>query len=180
VTCESSDRDSGQPVYYSSCHIANPVKVTAYICDFNSTYFVQVIQAEIDRELCTMDLMAMLVRWKMTDDVTQHRVHLLPSSSQIHFLSAPASPRHPTLYSSTITMPEKERHILPHALKTPAIKKLSGKRIVLASASPRRKEILERFVSTPLSICLSYHPRGFCKQIARMYLGQDTDWIRSQ
>ncbi|KAJ7651306.1 inosine triphosphate pyrophosphatase-like protein [Roridomyces roridus] len=32
--------------------------------------------------------------------------------------------------------------VLPHALKTPAIKKLTGKRIILASASPRRKDIL--------------------------------------
>jgi septum formation protein len=37
-------------------------------------------------------------------------------------------------------------HILPHALKLPAIEKLSGKRIVLASNSPRRQEILRTFV----------------------------------
>ncbi|KAF7299030.1 Maf/Ham1-domain-containing protein [Mycena indigotica] len=35
------------------------------------------------------------------------------------------------------------QNLLPHALQTPAIKKLAGKRIVLASASPRRKDILE-------------------------------------
>jgi hypothetical protein len=40
-------------------------------------------------------------------------------------------------------MPE---HILPHALKLPAIKKLSGKRIILASNSSRRQEILRTFV----------------------------------
>ncbi|KAJ7082741.1 hypothetical protein B0H15DRAFT_852600, partial [Mycena belliarum] len=33
-------------------------------------------------------------------------------------------------------------NVLPHALQTPAIKKLTGKRVVLASASPRRKAIL--------------------------------------
>ncbi|KAK2462471.1 hypothetical protein APHAL10511_005441 [Amanita phalloides] len=33
-------------------------------------------------------------------------------------------------------------HILPHAFATPAIEKLKNKRIVLASNSPRRKEIL--------------------------------------
>ncbi|KIL58294.1 hypothetical protein M378DRAFT_1026250 [Amanita muscaria Koide BX008] len=33
-------------------------------------------------------------------------------------------------------------HILPHALSVPAIEKLRGKRIVLASNSPRRKDIL--------------------------------------
>lgn len=37
-------------------------------------------------------------------------------------------------------------HILPHALQVPAIKKLTEKRIVLASNSPRRKEILRTFV----------------------------------
>ncbi|KAF8208927.1 inosine triphosphate pyrophosphatase-like protein [Mycena galopus ATCC 62051] len=36
--------------------------------------------------------------------------------------------------------------ILPHALQTPAIKKLAGKRVILASASPRRKDILRVFV----------------------------------
>lgn len=37
-------------------------------------------------------------------------------------------------------------NVLPHALQTPAIKKLTGKRIILASASPRRKDILSVFV----------------------------------
>ena len=36
--------------------------------------------------------------------------------------------------------------VLEHALMMPSIKKLKGKRVVLASASPRRKEILSRFV----------------------------------
>ncbi|KAJ7784586.1 inosine triphosphate pyrophosphatase-like protein [Mycena metata] len=40
-------------------------------------------------------------------------------------------------------------HILPHALQTPAIKKLTGKRIILASASPRRKDILNVFGLAP-------------------------------
>ncbi|KAJ7044099.1 inosine triphosphate pyrophosphatase-like protein [Mycena alexandri] len=40
-------------------------------------------------------------------------------------------------------------HILPHALQTPAIKKLTGKRIILASASPRRKDILSVFGLAP-------------------------------
>ena len=38
------------------------------------------------------------------------------------------------------------KHILPHALRVPALEKLKGKRIVLASNSPRRKEILCTFV----------------------------------
>ncbi|KXN88310.1 N-acetylserotonin O-methyltransferase-like protein [Leucoagaricus sp. SymC.cos] len=41
------------------------------------------------------------------------------------------------------------KHILPHALQIPAIKKLSGKRIVLASNSPRRKDILRTFGLAP-------------------------------
>ncbi|KAF8149077.1 inosine triphosphate pyrophosphatase-like protein [Crassisporium funariophilum] len=41
------------------------------------------------------------------------------------------------------------KHILPHALSIPAIEKLRGKRIVLASNSPRRKEILRTFGLAP-------------------------------
>lgn len=36
--------------------------------------------------------------------------------------------------------------VLPHALDLPIFKKLNGRRIVLASASPRRKDILEKAV----------------------------------
>jgi hypothetical protein len=34
-------------------------------------------------------------------------------------------------------------HVLPNALQVPAIKKLENKHIVLASNSPRRKEIFQ-------------------------------------
>ncbi|KAF7327954.1 Maf/Ham1-domain-containing protein [Mycena kentingensis (nom. inval.)] len=40
-------------------------------------------------------------------------------------------------------------HLLPHALKTPTLERLRGKRIVLASASPRRKDILHTFGIAP-------------------------------
>ncbi|KAJ6611154.1 inosine triphosphate pyrophosphatase-like protein [Mycena sp. CBHHK59/15] len=40
-------------------------------------------------------------------------------------------------------------NILPHALQSPAVKKMVGKRIVLASASPRRKGILRVFGLAP-------------------------------
>jgi len=36
--------------------------------------------------------------------------------------------------------------VLPHALRTPAMDKLKNKRIILASSSPRRKDILRTFV----------------------------------
>ena len=48
--------------------------------------------------------------------------------------------------SVTLCSSPMSKHILPHALQTPAIKKLEGKRIVLASSSPRRTEILKTFV----------------------------------
>ncbi|KAK0230406.1 inosine triphosphate pyrophosphatase-like protein [Armillaria fumosa] len=41
------------------------------------------------------------------------------------------------------------KHILPHALQVPAIKKLSGKKVILASNSPRRKEILHTYGLAP-------------------------------
>ena len=36
--------------------------------------------------------------------------------------------------------------VLPHALRLPALEKLVGKRVVLASNSPRRREILKTYV----------------------------------
>ncbi|KAF9444612.1 Maf/Ham1 [Macrolepiota fuliginosa MF-IS2] len=41
------------------------------------------------------------------------------------------------------------KHVLPHALQIPAIKKLKGKRIILASNSPRRNDILRTFGLAP-------------------------------
>jgi hypothetical protein len=43
--------------------------------------------------------------------------------------------------------------VLPHALHIPGINKLAGKRVILASNSPRRKEILQVFVRcTPMEL----------------------------
>jgi septum formation protein len=39
--------------------------------------------------------------------------------------------------------------VLPHALHIPGINKLAGKRVILASNSPRRKEILQVFGVAP-------------------------------
>lgn len=41
--------------------------------------------------------------------------------------------------------------VLPHALNLPSTRKLAGKRVVLASASPRRKEILQTIVRRRVS-----------------------------
>jgi septum formation protein len=49
-------------------------------------------------------------------------------------------------------MPSKHNSVLSHALKIPSIKKLSGKRVILASNSPRRKEILNKFGLSPAII----------------------------
>jgi len=46
-------------------------------------------------------------------------------------------------------MATKHECVLPNALKIPALTKMAGKRIVLASASPRRKEILKTFGLDP-------------------------------
>ncbi|KII84362.1 hypothetical protein PLICRDRAFT_46259 [Plicaturopsis crispa FD-325 SS-3] len=46
-------------------------------------------------------------------------------------------------------MSTKHNHVLPHALPVPSTKKLAGKRIILASASPRRQEILKTFGLAP-------------------------------
>ncbi|KAG2032150.1 Maf Ham1 [Suillus americanus] len=46
-------------------------------------------------------------------------------------------------------MTPQHNAVLPTALKTPAIQKLANKRVVLASASPRRKEILQTLGLAP-------------------------------
>ncbi|KAH8118185.1 Maf-like protein [Phellopilus nigrolimitatus] len=46
-------------------------------------------------------------------------------------------------------MAPKHQAVKPNALKVPGLVKLSGKRVVLASASPRRKEILKTFGLEP-------------------------------
>jgi hypothetical protein len=47
----------------------------------------------------------------------------------------------------TLNKMTKERNaVLPNALRIPCMTKMSGKRIVLASASPRRKEVFRTFV----------------------------------
>ncbi|OBZ72991.1 N-acetylserotonin O-methyltransferase-like protein [Grifola frondosa] len=50
--------------------------------------------------------------------------------------------------SKKVTLPE-HNCVLPHALRLPSLEKLVGKRVVLASASPRRKEILQTFGLAP-------------------------------
>ncbi|GJE85620.1 Maf-like protein [Phanerochaete sordida] len=50
--------------------------------------------------------------------------------------------------SKPIELP-KHNCVLPHALRIPAVEKLVGKRVVLASNSPRRKEILRTFGLEP-------------------------------
>jgi hypothetical protein len=52
-----------------------------------------------------------------------------------------------------IIMPKHEA-VRPNALRVPGLVKLSGKRVVLASNSPRRKEILKTFVR---SLTRTYH-----------------------
>jgi len=50
--------------------------------------------------------------------------------------------------SKSVTLP-KHNCVLEHALRTDSVKKLVGKRVVLASNSPRRKEILRTFGLEP-------------------------------
>ncbi|KAI0288951.1 Maf/Ham1 [Russula brevipes] len=45
--------------------------------------------------------------------------------------------------------PKPPPAVLPHALRVPGINKLAGKRVILASGSPRRKEILQIFGLAP-------------------------------
>ena len=49
--------------------------------------------------------------------------------------------------SKKVALPD-HNCVLPHALKIPALEKLVGKRVVLASNSPRRRDILRTFVGS--------------------------------
>lgn len=56
------------------------------------------------------------------------------------------------IISTSMATTTTRQHVSAHALSIPAFNKLAGKRIVLASASPRRKEILKTFVRSYPSI----------------------------
>lgn len=69
--------------------------------------------------------------------------------------------------------------VLPHAIKTPSIKKLEGKRVVLASASPRRKDILETFVRRSFAclqssyVLTDWHAQGLSPEIVPSTFKED-------
>ncbi len=50
--------------------------------------------------------------------------------------------------SKKVELP-KHNPVLAYALQIPALQKLVGKRVILASNSPRRREILQTFVRSP-------------------------------
>jgi len=76
-------------------------------------------------------------------------------------------------------MAPKHNSLLPHALQTPSMKRLSGKRIVLASNSPRRKEILNTFVRLHWgsiywsAIYALRIPQGLAPEIVPSTFGED-------
>lgn len=72
-------------------------------------------------------------------------------------------------------------HILDHALRTPSVEKLKGKRIVLASNSPRRKEILRVFVR-PLPSSITHSSlsksQGLAPDIVPSTFKEDLDFFQ--
>ena len=62
--------------------------------------------------------------------------------------------------------------VLPHALHIPGINKLAGKRVVLASGSPRRREILQIFVCLigPLGITRQFNCGSCRDSLPKSYL----------
>ena len=86
--------------------------------------------------------------------LTLHRLtwtfnYIIPLADRSTF----SLPSVPQKFQESINMSEKKRDnpVLKHALQTPSIKKLVGKRVILASASPRRREILRTLVRNPPS-----------------------------
>lgn len=61
-------------------------------------------------------------------------------------------PKTPTQGIDTHNETMAPSQVLPHAMDLPIFRFLKDKRVVLASASPRRKELLETSVSSPVSI----------------------------
>ena len=77
--------------------------------------------------------------------------------AQLHLARAACAPAlAPTSYiatmgstASTVPTPTRPSAVLPHALKLPLFNKLASARVVLASSSPRRIEILRTFGLNP-------------------------------
>lgn len=74
-----------------------------------------------------------------------------------------------TINLASTTMPPVNA-VQPTALKLPGITKLKNKRVVLASNSPRRREILKSFVRFVLVISDSPLPTSICWLVPLIYI----------
>ena len=70
--------------------------------------------------------------------------------------------------SKKVELP-KHNPVLEHALKTPALQKLVGKRVILASNSPRRRDILRTFVRPPAPLFRYERRRRTCASCGTRY-----------
>ena len=77
--------------------------------------------------------------------------------------------------SKPITLP-KHNCVLAHALKLPSLQKLVGKRVILASNSPRRREILHTFVSCLTDQISTHSIAVWCLTIANGLAHLPRDW----
>lgn len=71
---------------------------------------------------------------------------------------------------------KRQPAVMAHALKIPGLNKLAGKRVVLASASPRRKEILQTMVRLRISWNPSSYiayPKGLAPEVIPSTFGED-------
>ncbi|KAI0956399.1 hypothetical protein AcV7_006818 [Taiwanofungus camphoratus] len=86
-------------------------------------------------------------RASVAPKVTRFRVFLLLESAST-FTTLTFNMMNFFSSSKQISLP-KHNCVLPHALRLPSLEKLVGKRVILASNSPRRKEILQTFGLAP-------------------------------
>lgn len=87
--------------------------------------------------------------------------------SDVKYTPAPLEP--PPTYETTASIPLKPsmtKGPLPRALDLPLLSSVQGRRIILASASPRRRQLLAQIGLSNLSVIPSTVPEAFSKTLS--------------
>jgi hypothetical protein len=75
-------------------------------------------------------------------------------TAQRRYLEARVNPKQHATRSTRLLQMPAHNAVKPHALPLPGINKMKNKRVILASNSPRRLDILKTYVSSLSSRCI--------------------------